>query len=484
MSDRKPDIGRPQRIASLATLPVFFKLGKRKVVLAGASEGALWKAELIAAAGADLHIFADAFPQGFSDLAGSLLPGEITLHTRGWQPDDLAGAVLAIADIEARDEAERFVEAARAAGAAYNVIDKPEFCAFQFGAIVNRSPLVIGISTDGAAPVFGQAIRQKIEAVLPMGLKAWAEAARDWRPSVQVRQLGYAARRMFWENFNRIAFLAPERTPSEADRAALLTGLEGIETRAAQGRVSLVGAGPGDPELLTMKAVRLLQAADVILHDDLVTPEVLELARREAERIQVGKKGHGPSCKQKDINQLMVTLALEGKHVLRLKSGDPGIYGRATEELEACRAAGIPVTIVPGITAAQGAAASLGISLTERKVARRLQFITGHAQDGRLPSDIVWEAIADKTVTTILYMPRKTLGDFRDAALKAGLPANTPALAVMNASRANELHLEATITTLPERILDLPDQGPVLVMIGEVFAGVKRAASQTNTIAA
>ncbi len=293
---------------------------------------------------------------------------------------------------------------------------------------------------------------------------------------MQARELAYAARRLFWESFTRRALAAPETAPTDEDRDALLAGLEGIEERAKTGRISLVGAGPGDPDLLTVKAIRTLQAADVILHDDLVSVEVLELARREAKRMLVGKKGHGPSCKQSDINDLMVKLAREGRHVVRLKSGDPAIFGRATEELDAARRAGIPVTIVPGITAAQGAAAALEVSLTERKRARRLQFLTGHGMDGKLPADIAWEAIADETATTVLYMPRKTLAEFRARAIAAGLSPAIPAVAVMNATRGDEHHIAGTLATLPEALSSLPDDGPVLVMIGHSFERLGAAA--------
>ncbi len=350
-----------------------------------------------------------------------------------------------------------------------NVVDKPPFCDVQFGALVNRSPLVVAISTDGAAPVFGQAVRAKIESVLPTGLKGWAEAARDWRPFVQARGLAFAARRAFWERFTRTALEAPERAPTDADRDALLATLDRIEAEPAAGRVTLVGAGPGDPELLTLKAVRALQSADIILYDDLVSDGVLELARREARRMLVGKTGHGPSCKQSDINELLVKLALQGRHVVRLKSGDPLVFGRATEEIEACEKAGIPVAIVPGVTSAQGAAAELGISLTERSTARRVQFLTGHGADGRLPPDIAWEAVADPAATTILYMPGRTLAEFRDRALAAGLDPATPAVAVKNATRPSSTHVSSTITNLPELLSSLPTQGPVLVMIGRVL---------------
>lgn len=470
MTERKPEIAAPQRIAPLATLPVFLRLAGKRAVLAGSSEGALWKAELLAATGADLHVFAPDFSPAFLALADAPPAGRITLHARLWHVDDLEGAAIAIGDCHDEDEAERFARAARAAGTAFNVIDKPDFCGFQFGSIVNRSPLVIGISTDGAAPVFGQAIRAKIEAVLPRGLKDWAEAASAWRPFVQARSLGYAARRAFWERFTRMALSAPERPPGEADRATLFSSLDSERDAQKPGQVVLVGAGPGDPDLLTMKAMRALQAADVILFDDLVSDDILELGRREAQRIRVGKRGHAPSCKQSEICALMVSLAREGKSVVRLKSGDPGIFGRATEEIDACRQAGIAVSIIPGITAAQGAAASLGISLTERALARRVQFLTGHGQDGALPDDINWSAIADDKATTLLYMPRKSLVAFRSEAIHAGLAADMPAAAIMNATRADERRLFGTLATLPELLAAWPEEGAVLVMIGQVVS--------------
>ncbi len=482
-ASRAPESRGPARIAPLATLPLFHKLGGRKVVLAGDSDGALWKAELLAAAGADLHVFAPERPEVFAALVENPPAGSVTVIPRGWEPADLAGARFAVADVETDAEAERFVAAARAAGAVVNVVDKPPYCDVQFGALVNRSPLVVAISTDGAAPVFGQAVRAKIESVLPTGLKGWAEAARDWRPFVQARGLAFAARRAFWERFTRTALEAPERAPTDRDRDALLATLDKIEAEPAAGRVTLVGAGPGDPELLTLKAVRALQSADIILYDDLVSEGVLELARREARRMLVGKTGHGPSCKQSDINDLLVKLALQGRHVVRLKSGDPLVFGRATEEIEACEKAGIPVAIVPGVTSAQGAAAELGISLTERSKARRVQFLTGHGADGRLPPDIAWEAIADPAATTILYMPGRTLAEFRDRALAAGLDPATPAVAVKNATRPSSTHVAGTITNLPELLSSLPVQGPVLVMIGRVLRQKTVVADPTSAAA-
>lgn len=466
MSQRRPEPTPARRIEPLATLPLFHKLDGRRVVLAGSGEGAVWKAELLAAAGAQLHVYAGDHGADFAALAADPPAGTVIVHHRGWEPRDLAGAALAIGDLADESDAAAFAAAGRAAGCPVNVVDKPAYCDVSFGSLVNRSPLIVAISTDGAAPVFGQAIRAKIEALLPGRLKSWAEAARAWRPAVQARELPFALRRAFWEGFTRRAFEA-DHAPEESDRTALFASLERLETaRSGTGRVSLVGAGPGDPDLLTLKAIRALQSADIILYDDLVSAGVLELARREAKRMLVGKTGHGPSCKQSDINAMLVQLAGQGKHVVRLKSGDPGIFGRAGEELDACAAAGIPVAIIPGISAAQGAAAALGLSLTHRDHARRLQFVTGHARDGQLPADLDWQALADPAATTVIYMPRATLALFREKALAAGLSPETPAIAVLAATRPDEISLAATIATLPERLDELPAKGPLLVLIG------------------
>ena len=264
---------------------------------------------------------------------------------------------------------------------------------------------------------------------------------------------------MFWERFAARALAAPNRTPTEVELDALLDSLLASNPRQA-GSVTLVGAGPGDPELLTLRAVRALQSADVILFDDLVSTDILDFARREAKKMLVGKTGHAPSCRQDEINALMVSLAKAGRVVVRLKGGDPMIFGRADEEIAACRAAGIAVEVVPGITTAQGAAGRLLVSLTRRGEGRRLQYITGHSRGGKLPADIDWKSLADPTVTTVVYMPTQTLPDLIAAALKAGLDPNTPAVAVVSATRADEHVIAATIADLPARLAAEPPSGP------------------------
>jgi uroporphyrin-III C-methyltransferase / precorrin-2 dehydrogenase / sirohydrochlorin ferrochelatase len=463
---RAPSELRSAQMGTLARLPAFFALEGKSAIVAGGTEAAAWKAELLSAAGARVDVFAPAATEDIMTLAAAPPRGAIEIHHRVWTLDDFAGAAIAVADCPDDAEAAAFAAAARGAGVPVNVIDRPAFCDFSFGAIVNRSPLVIGISTDGASPVFGQAIRAKIEALIPKGFARWAEAARAWRPRVQALALPFRGRRTFWERFTDRAVAAPNAAPADSDLDALLKPT----TAQSGGAVVLVGAGPGDPELLTLRALRALQSADVILFDDLVSTDILDFARREAKKMLVGKTGHAPSCKQDDINALMISLAKAGRRVVRLKGGDPMIFGRADEEITACRAAGIPLEVVPGITTAQGAASRLLVSLTRRVDARRVQYITGHGRDGKLPTDIDWASLTDPTVTTVVYMPIKTLPELVARAVQAGLDPQTPAVAIERATRPEERVVATTISELPTRLAAEPPSGPVVVMIGRVFA--------------
>ncbi len=468
-NERAPAEVDSPRMQLLARLPVFYALEGKRAVVVGGGAGAAWKAELLAAAGAHLEVFAPEPSAELSALAAAPPGGSIRIHARAWQAEDLAGAALAVGGCEDDAEAARFAAAARAAGVPVNVIDKPAYCDFAFGAIVNRSPLVIGISTDGAAPVFGMAIRAKLEAMIPRGFALWAEAARRWRKAVQASGLGFAARRHFWQAFTRAAISQPNHAPSRDDYDALLAATQREGAAAEAGSVTLVGAGPGDPELLTLRAVRALQSADIILFDDLVGTEVLDFARREAKKMLVGKRGDGPSCKQEDLNALMIGLARAGKRVVRLKGGDPMIFGRAAEELEACRRAKIAVEVVPGVTAAQGAASRLKVPLTARRTAQRLQYVTGHGEHGGLPSDIDWKSLADGSATTIVYMPARTLAALAQRAIAEGLDPSTPAVAVARATRADEQTITDTVANLPARVAAERPGTPLLVLIGHVL---------------
>ena len=455
--ERRPE-PTPSRIAPLPSLPLFHNLEGRKVVLTGATDPALWKAELLLSTGSNLTIFAGS-DEGAERYR--LLADRATVLPRRWSETDLAGAALAVHGDESG--ADEFAAAARALGIPVNVIDNPEHSDFTFGTIVNRSPLVIGIFSGGGAPMLGQSIRERLEALLPAQLSSWARAAHDWRPTVKTRIGGFEERRRFWKRFVDRVWTEGHRAPASDDRDELLGGHS-----SKGGEVILVGAGPGDPALLTLGALRALQRASVILYDDLVSPEVLELARREARRVAVGKKGYGRACSQADINAQVVDLALSGETVVRLKGGDPLIFGRAGEELDACREADIPVSIIPGISAGQAAGAAIGVSLTERNLSRRVQFVTAHGADGKLPTDIDWNTIADAQATTIVYMPRRNIGGFVDKALSAGLDPATPTALVASASLPDEQRLFGSVADLPRLVDTLDAAAPLTIIIGQV----------------
>jgi uroporphyrin-III C-methyltransferase/precorrin-2 dehydrogenase/sirohydrochlorin ferrochelatase len=474
-ASRSPVETPPPRMEPLARLPVFFALAGKRAVLAGGTPAAAWKAELLSAAGAGVDVLAAELSDEMLTLAGEPPGGAIVVHLRAWEPQDFVGAAIAVGAFDDDDKAERFAAAARAAGVPVNVIDKPASCDFSFGSIVNRSPLVIGVSTDGAAPVFAQAIRAKIEALIPRGFALWADAARRWRAAVKSSGLPFAGRRKFWQHFTAHALAHPNQEPAQSDFDALLALTRHQAADVEHGSVTLVGAGPGDPELLTLRAVRALQSADVILIDDLVAPGILDFARREAKKMLVGKTGFAPSCKQEEINALMVSLAKSGRRVVRLKGGDPLIFGRAGEEVAACRAARIPVDVVPGISAAQGAASRLGLSLTHRQLARRVQYITGHGANGQLPADIDWQSLAHPSTTTVVYMPKKILAELAATAIARGLSADTPAIAVIAATRPEQTVITSTMVDIAERLDIAAPAGPVLVMIGRALGADAQA---------
>ncbi len=324
-------------IAPIPTLPLFFKLGRRRVLLAGGSLPAVWKAELLAAAGGRVCV-ADAAPCAEMEDLARARPGAIELVRRSWTAADLAGAALAIGALEG-DDAAAFRDAAHTAGVPVNIIDVPQLCDVQFGTIVERSPLLVAISTEGAAPVFGQALRARIEALLPESLRLWAAAAKAWRPDLQRRGLGFAARRKFWEVFSDRALDGSDRPPSEADRAACLDAALGVATKVPGG-LWLVGVGPGEPDLVTLRAVRALQSADVIVHEEGLGDSLLSLSRREARRIPELPGDQRTAA-------LIETLVMEGRSVAWAGRGDP-IHGQRWLARRSAVTAG---TVVLGLVA-------------------------------------------------------------------------------------------------------------------------------------
>jgi uroporphyrin-III C-methyltransferase/precorrin-2 dehydrogenase/sirohydrochlorin ferrochelatase len=458
---------RPERVQPLSVLPVFLPLSGRRAIIAGGTDAAAWKAELLAATGADVAVFSPDDEELSGDMRALLEEGRVRLYSRSWTVADFEGAAIAIADADSEEEAMAFADAAKAAGVPCNVIDKPAHCQFQFGTIVNRSPVVVGISTDGAAPILGQAIRRRIETLLPPSLKDWAGLARTLRDTVAEKLTPGPQRRAFWERFVDRSFGGQE--PDAESVTEVHDDLSAVK-HTDNGRVTLVGAGPGDAELLTLKAMRALQSADVILFDDLVSEEVLELARREAKRMLVGKRGGRESCKQDDINRMMLTFARQGKRVVRLKSGDPAVFGRAGEEIAFLERHGIAVDMVPGITAASAMASRLGVSLTHRDHAQSVRFVTGHSRHGALPADLDWRAIADPRTTTIFYMGGRTAGEISARLQEHGLDAQTPVAICSSVSRASEKRWFGTVAEMADGIGEIGYDEPVLIAVGGVFA--------------
>ncbi|MDH6266172.1 uroporphyrin-III C-methyltransferase/precorrin-2 dehydrogenase/sirohydrochlorin ferrochelatase [Rhizobium sp. SG_E_25_P2] len=458
------------RIEPLAKLPVFWNLAGKRVVMAGGGEGAAWKTELLLACGAVVDLYCSTAE--LSDSMASLLDRpDIRHHAHPWRFDIFAGAALALADLDGDEEARAFFCAARAAGVPVNVIDKPAFCQFQFGSIVNRSPVIVSISTDGAAPVLAQAIRQRIETLLPPALKQWAELAQSLRKAVSHRLPPGLSRRLFWERFAARS-LSTNEPPDEDATHRLLSSLDHVSPTATVGSVTLVGAGPGDAELLTLKAMRALQAADVILFDDLVSPEVLELARREAKRFLVGKRGGRESCRQDDINDMMVRFAKAGKRVVRLKSGDPMIFGRAGEEILRLQREGIEVEVVPGVTAASAMAAAFKTSLTHRDHAQQVRFVTAHSRHHDLPKTLDWPSLSSPNQTTVFYMGGRMAGRIEQRLREGGMPADTPVVVMSSVSRTTERRWAGALASLPDAMRAIGVDQPVLIGVGEVFAAV------------
>ena len=349
-----------------------------------------------------------------------------------------------------------------------NVVDRPKLSSFIMPAIVDRSPITIAISTGGAAPALARRLRAEIERAMPAAIGRLARFAEIFRVQVRRTLDQPRARRRFWDKVfeGRIGELALAGDEIGA-RRELIKLLDGARTETATaGMVHLVGAGPGDPDLLTMKAHRLLQRADVVVYDRLVSAEVLAMARRDAERIYVGKRRGNHSQSQDEINARLVALARAGKSVVRLKGGDPLLFGRGGEEIGALAEAGVTVEVVPGITAALGCAASTGIPLTHRDHAQTCLFVTGHRKDGRL--DLDWPTLARPRQTVVIYMGLDALPTIAAQLVAHGLPGSTPVALIENGTTDRERRVVGTLATIDAQAMRARLEGPTLCMVGEV----------------
>ena len=460
--------------------PIFLRVDGARVLVVGGGEEAASKARLLLGSRAEVAV---VDPEPCESLVE--LGSRITLHRRTFTLADLDDARLCIVALDDEAAASRIAAAAKAAGVPVNVVDRPAHCDFIVPAIVERAPVTVAIGTGGAAPALAREIRTRVEAVLPPGIGALAALCRSWRARVADALRDRVACRRFWDDVvtgpEAEAAIGGDPDQAEALLAVRLRAAR-IGQHAPQGRATLVGAGPGNPELMTMRAVRALKSADVVLYDALIDPAILDLARRDARRVDVGKRCGRHAMSQAAINQLILRWAREGAHVVRLKGGDPFVFGRGGEELDCLRAAGVPVEVIPGVTAACAAAARLGLPLTHRDIARSLHFVTGHGSGGAVPAH-EWAALAGAGGTIAAYMASRTIGTVAARLIASGLAAGTPAVAVENASRPDERRLFASLGELPAALSAQGFSGPTLVLIGAVVDLARTEVEQVARVA-
>jgi uroporphyrin-III C-methyltransferase / precorrin-2 dehydrogenase / sirohydrochlorin ferrochelatase len=447
--------------------PAFFDLKERCVLLVGGGEAAARRLRLLQKAGARVTVVA---PRVGQEIAAAIDAGRIKAVRRGFVSGDVNGQTIVFAATGLPAVDERVAEAARTAGLPVNVADHAGLSSFIVPAIVERDPLVIGISTGGTAPVLASRVREAIERLLPSRLGRLADFADSFRTAVKATVPSAAARLRFWDRF----FDGPVADQLLAGndggaRERMLTLVNGrTATEPPRGGVAIVGAGPGDADLLTLRALRLIQRADVVIYDKLVGPGILDLARRDAERLYVGKSRGAHTRSQDEINALIAGQAQSGKRVVRLKGGDPFIFGRGGEELDYLRARGISVEVVPGITAALGCAAATGIPLTHRDHAQAVTFATGEGKDGEPELD--WATLARLDQTLVIYMGVGAAGRIAARLIEHGLDPATPVAVIENGTLPTQKALYGRLSGLGWLVRQSDIGGPALIVIGRVAA--------------
>ena len=449
-------------------LPIFLRVRSRPALIVGGGAVAARKAELLLRCGADITLIAPELHRQAREVM-ERSPERVSHVRATFQAAQLENMTLVIAatDCEATNAA--VAAAAQARNIPVNVVDNLELSSFILPAIVDRAPVLVAVGTQGSAPVLARRLREQLESMLPERLGALARFAGQRRARVQ-GMLRPAERRYFWERFfgstTAAQVLEGDEAAAESQFARELSAWRAGE-RGMRGEVYLIGAGPGDPDLLTLRGLQLLQQADVILYDRLVSPAILDRARREAERIFVGKQAHGPRADQEEIHRLLIEHAQRGRRVARLKGGDPMIFGRGGEEIQALARHSIPVTVVPGITAALGAAASTGLALTQRDIAQSVTFAAGHlaAQDA-----LDWQALARPRHTVVFYMAVSQLETIVSGLLAAGAPAARPAALIEQATLPQQRVRRAPLSRIAEVARAEHVVAPALLIVGEVVA--------------
>jgi len=450
-------------------LPIFLDVKDKKVLVDGGNTAAARRVERALSAGANVHVFCPNMSDEFRTLRDH---PNVTHHLRAPEPADVADCVVAYGASEIEERDKRLYEMATAAKVLVNVADVTKYCDFITPSIVDRSPLVVAISSGGNAPVIARILRARIEVMLPAAYGRLAAFVGTFRDRVMAKLKSTESRRHFWENTIE-GQVGDHFLAGDEDKAAtrLLEDLNAAATgaKSAQiGEVFLVGAGPGDPDLLTFRALHIMQRADVVLFDRLVSDEIMTLVRRDAERVYVGKAPQQHAMVQEEISELMVELAQQGKRVLRLKGGDPFIFGRGGEELELLAKHKIPFQVIPGITAASGCASYAGIPLTHRDHAQSCVLITAHGRDGIL--DLDWERLVRPDQTVVVYMGLGSVGILSEQFIKRGLDPTTPAAIVDNGTRASQRVVTGDLSTIAENVATSGIKGPALIIIGSVVS--------------
>ena len=449
--------------------PAFFNMDDAHIVVFGGGEEARRKVRLLAKTPAHITVIVGneiegAFAEEFA--------GRITIAPMEQAGQALDAAKFAIVACRIEPNVEKAITWARQYGVPLNVVDRPELCDFTVPSILDRGAVVAAIGSGGAAPVLAKSVRAKLETLMPQGTGALAELAERLRPEVKAAFETGEQRRAYWEDVlsGKAADLANSGDIKGAEHEMRRRIHDVCKSETSQGMVHIVGAGPGDPELLTLKAFRLIQNADIVYYDRLVSDEILDLVRRDADRISVGKSKGDHSVPQPEIHDLMIASAKEGKRVVRLKGGDPFIFGRGGEELQAVAAAGVDVQVVPGISSALGCAATSGVPLTHRDHAQTLTFVTGHAKAGGVPN-LDWESLAKPAQTVVVFMGVGTSGTIAEKLIAAGRAPDTPVAVIENGTRANEIRVFGKLAELSGLIENGGIKGPALLVIGEV-AGI------------
>ncbi len=452
--------------------PAFLDLSGRPALVVGGGELAARKVRLLLKAGARVTVVA---PHIGAELAQLAAEGTLRIIQRGFVAGDVRGKALVHGATGRAPVDERVAEAARAAGVPVNVVDRPDLSSFIMPAIVERDPVVIGISTDGAAPLLARRIRVAIEALLPARLGRLARFAESFRGSLRATMPEARDRRRFWERFFdgpvAGAILAGDERGAREQMLSLVNRPQAAAT--AQGMVHIVGAGPGDPDLLTLRALHLMQQADIVVYDKLVGRAILDYVRRDAERIYVGKSKGNHARSQDEINALLVEQARAGKRVLRLKGGDPFIFGRGGEERAHLRRAGVRVEVVPGITAATGCAAATGIPLTHRDHAPAVTFVAGHGRNGE--PDLDWAALARARHTLVIYMGVSSAGRTAARLIEHGMAPDTPAAIVNNGTLDSQQMAIGPLARLGALVAEHGIEGPAIIVVGEVVRAADAA---------